>query len=50
LKSDKKIEDLYSQVKRWTYAGRPTKKARKIHTLQQIINAYDKIWQITDII
>ncbi|MCJ7730396.1 MAG: hypothetical protein MUO27_11045 [Sedimentisphaerales bacterium] len=49
LNLDKRIEKLYSQTKRWTYAGRPTRKARRIHALQQKMEAYDRILQTTGI-
>lgn len=40
LKVDKQYEDLRDTVKRWTYKGRPTKKARKLHALEAKLNAY----------
>jgi hypothetical protein len=33
LKIDRQCEELHKQIKRWHYAGRPTKKARKFHEL-----------------
>ena len=33
LVTDFKIEELYSQIKRWTWRGKPTKKARKLKAL-----------------
>jgi len=36
--ADRKIEELYSQIKRWTWRGRPTRKARKLHSLEQKMN------------
>jgi len=38
LKLDGQIEKLCKQTKRWTYRGRPTKKARKLRALEQQIN------------
>jgi len=38
LKLDGQIEKLGNQVKRWTYKGRPTKKARKLQVLEQRMN------------
>jgi len=35
LKLDEQIEKLSNQTKRWTYKGRPTKKARKLQVLEQ---------------
>ena len=33
--AERKIEELYSQIKRWTWRGRPTRKARKLHLLEK---------------
>ena len=30
-----KIEELYTQIKRWTWRGRPTRKARKLKALEE---------------
>lgn len=49
LKSDRQIEELSTKMKRWSYAGRPTKKARKIEILQQRMLAYDKVWKMMEI-
>ena len=38
--ADRKIEELYSQIKRWTYKGKPTKKARKLQAIETRLNAY----------
>lgn len=38
LKLDGQIERLRERTKRWTYRGRPTKKARKLHILEQRMN------------
>jgi len=35
LKVEKQYEELYKKVKRWTYRGRPTKRARKLQILEQ---------------
>jgi hypothetical protein len=35
LKIECQIEKLYGQIKRWTYGGKPTKKARKLQALKQ---------------
>jgi hypothetical protein len=35
LKLECEIERLYGQIKRWTYRGRPTRKARKLQALEQ---------------
>jgi len=35
LKLDGQIEKLCNRVNRWTYKGRPTKKARKLRELEQ---------------
>lgn len=37
LKLDGQIERLCKQTKRWTYRGRPTKKARKLRDLEQMM-------------
>ena len=33
--AERKIEELYSQIKRWTWRGRPTRKARKLRALER---------------
>jgi hypothetical protein len=38
LKAERQFEDLYKQIKRWTYKGKPTKKARKLQILEQRID------------
>ncbi len=38
--TDRKIEELYSQIKRWTYKGKPTKKARKLQALEAKVHAH----------
>jgi hypothetical protein len=35
LRVEKQMEELRSQINRWTYRGRPTKKVRKLHALEQ---------------
>jgi len=40
LDIDKRISKLCEQTKRWMYAGRPTRKARRICALRQKIDAY----------
>ena len=32
--AERKIEELYSQIKRWTWRGKPTRKARKLNAIQ----------------
>lgn len=32
---DRRYEELRQKVKRWTYRGKPTKKARKLHALER---------------
>ena len=43
LKVDRQIEELYKQIRRWTYKGKPTKKARKLRALEAKARAYDNI-------
>jgi hypothetical protein len=45
LNIERQIEKLSSQMKRWMYGGRLTRKARKIHALQQRMEAYNRIWR-----
>ena len=33
--AERKIEELYSQIKRWTWRGRPTRKVRKLRALER---------------
>lgn len=35
LKADRQVEELREKIKRWTYQGRPTRKVRKLNTLEQ---------------
>jgi hypothetical protein len=47
LKIECQIEKLHSQIKRWTYKGRPTKKARKLKSLEQ---SMDRGFDVNDIL
>ena len=38
LKAERQYEELYKKTKRWTWRGRPTRKARKLHILEQKMN------------
>jgi hypothetical protein len=38
LKAERQYEELYKSIKRWTWRGRPTKKARKLQALEQKMN------------
>ena len=38
LKLERQYEKLYGGIKRWTYAGRPTRKVRKLHELADRID------------
>ncbi|MFC1794914.1 hypothetical protein ACFL3Q_15165 [Planctomycetota bacterium] len=40
LRVEKQMEELRSQINRWTYQGRPTRKVRKLHTLEQRMESY----------
>jgi hypothetical protein len=35
---DRRYEELYQTIKRWTYRGRPTRKAKKLHALERELN------------
>ncbi len=48
--ADRKIEELYSQIKRWTYKGKPTKKARKLKALEAKLNTYLDSPSINDLL
>ena len=48
--ADRKIEELYSQIKRWTYKGKPTKKARKLKALEAKLNTYLDSPTLTDLL
>lgn len=38
IKAERQYEDLYKQIKRWTYKGKATKKVRKLHALEERLN------------
>jgi hypothetical protein len=38
--TERKIEELDNQIKRWTYKGKPTKKARKLQALKAKVHAH----------
>lgn len=40
LKADRQCEELYKSIKRWTWRGRPTRKARKLQALKAKLNTY----------
>ena len=40
LKAERQIKELYSQIKRWTYKDKPTKKIRKLQVLKQRMDIY----------
>jgi len=37
LKAERQVRELRDKIKRWTWAGRPTRKARRINTITQRI-------------
>ena len=47
VKAERLYEELYKQTKRWTYRGRPTKKAQRLQILEQrmegVIDAYEAL-------
>ena len=47
IKAERLYEELYKKTKRWTWRGRPTRKARKLKKLEQKMNinfdAYDSL-------
>jgi len=43
LKLDGQIEKLRKQIKRWTYKGGPTRKARKLQAIETRLNAYGPV-------
>ncbi len=45
LRVDKQMEELRSQINRWTYQGRPTRKVRKLHALGQRMESYSRASQ-----
>ena len=50
LKADRQIEELYSQIKRWTYKGKPTKKVKKLRVLQAKVNTYYNSPSVDDLL
>ncbi|OGP65758.1 MAG: hypothetical protein A2169_15810 [Deltaproteobacteria bacterium RBG_13_47_9] len=38
LKAERQYEELYNKTKRWTWSGKPTRKAKKLHILEQKMN------------
>jgi len=40
LVATRQVEELYSQIKRYTWRGRPTKKLRKLQALESKLNTY----------
>jgi len=38
LTIDKQIEELRSDIKRWTYRGRPTRRVRRLLALEERMN------------
>ena len=40
--TDRKIEELYSQIKRWTWRGKPTRKHRKLLKLQERFDTMER--------
>ena len=45
IKAERLYEELYKKTKRWTYKGKPTKKARKLKILEKgmagVADVYD---------
>jgi len=50
LKADRQIEELYGQIKRWTYKGKPTKKVKKLRVLEAKVNTYYNSPSIDDLL
>ncbi len=48
--AERKIEELYSQIKRWTYKGKLTKKARKLQALRAKVHAHLDSPSINDLL
>ena len=48
--AERKIEELYSQIKRWTWRGRPTRKVRKLKALEAKLNTYLDSPSINDLL
>jgi hypothetical protein len=40
LRTDKRIEELRGQIKRWTWGGRPTRKVRRLEKLERQESRY----------
>jgi len=40
LKAERQTEELYGQIKRWTYRGKPTRKARRLEALEDRLSKY----------
>ena len=38
--AERKMEEFHGQIKRWTWGGRPTRKARKLKALEAKLNVY----------
>jgi hypothetical protein len=45
LRVDRQMEELRSQINRWTYQGRPTRKVRKLQALAQRMESYSRASQ-----
>jgi len=43
IKAERQFEDLYKQIKRWTYRGKPTGKVKKLRALEAKMRAYDGV-------
>jgi len=43
IKADRQYEDLRDTIKRWTWQGRPTRKARKLQVLEQRMATCERI-------
>jgi hypothetical protein len=41
LKAEEQYEELYMSIKRWTWRGRPTRKARKLKALEAKMAIYE---------
>ena len=45
LRVERQMEELRSQINRWTYRGRPTRKVRKLHALGHRMESYSRASQ-----
>jgi len=49
IKAERLYEELYRKIKRWTWRGKPTKKARKLKLLEQrterILDTYEALYR-----